>query len=197
MLNKRRGPAVWGPRAQIDRQLYKKAIQSELRSIPNLEICCSSVEDLIIDEATAAESKLGTLKSCQGVILPDGKKIFSKTVIITTGTFLRGQINIGTTVRPAGRIGDEPAIGLAKTLESLQFRLSRLKTGTPPRIKASSIDYSQLEAHPGDNPPVPFSFMNDRVWLKNEEQVSGFGWPELFFVLLRRSSFTSTSSFVI
>ncbi len=172
MLNKRRGPAVWGPRAQIDRQLYKKAVQNELTSMANLEICCSSVEDLIIGEATAAESTSGTIKSCQGVILPDGKKIFSKTVIITTGTFLRGQINIGDTVRPAGRIGDAPAIGLAQTLESLKFRLSRLKTGTPPRIRASSIDYSQLEAHLGDNPPVPFSFMNEKVWLNYEDQVS-------------------------
>lgn len=171
MLNKKRGPAVWGPRAQIDRQLYKNAIQNELISMPNLEICCSSVEDLIVNEATAAESNQGTIKSCQGVILPDGRKIFSKTVVITTGTFLRGQINIGATVRPAGRIGDAPAIGLAKTLESLKFRLGRLKTGTPPRIRASSINYSQLEAQPGDNPPVPFSFMNDRVWLDNKDQV--------------------------
>lgn len=172
MLNKRRGPAVWGPRAQIDRQLYKKAIQNELISMDNLEIYCSSVEDLITCEATVSESNSNAIKSCHGVILPDGKKIFSKTVVITTGTFLRGQINIGATVRPAGRIGDAPAIGLAKTLESLKFRLSRLKTGTPPRIRASSINYSQLEAQPGDNPPVPFSFMNDRVWLNNEDQVS-------------------------
>lgn len=172
MLNKRRGPAVWGPRAQIDRKLYKKAVQKELISMPNLEICCSSVEDLITADATAAESNANTLKSCHGVVLTDGKELFSKTVVITTGTFLRGQINIGATVRPAGRIGDEPAIGLAKTLESLKFRLSRLKTGTPPRIKASSINYSQLEEFPGDNPPVPFSFMNDRVWLNNEDQVS-------------------------
>lgn len=172
MLNKRRGPAVWGPRAQIDRQLYKKAIQKELVSMDNLEILCSSVEDLITCDATADECKSNTIKSCHGVILPDGKKIFSKTVVITTGTFLRGQINIGNTIRPAGRIGDAPAIGLANTLESLKFRLSRLKTGTPPRIKASSINYSQLEPHVGDNPPVPFSFMNDKVWLKNEDQVS-------------------------
>lgn len=194
MLNKRRGPAVWGPRAQIDRQLYKKAIQRELISMANLEIYCSSVEDLIISDPTAAESKLGTIKSCQGVILPDGKKIFSKTVVITTGTFLRGQINIGATVRPAGRIGDAPAIGLANTLESLKFRLSRLKTGTPPRIRASSINYTQLETHLGDNPPVPFSFMNDRVWLKNEEQVSCLVALSDFLPLIVQSS---NSSFVI
>jgi tRNA uridine 5-carboxymethylaminomethyl modification enzyme len=84
---------------------------------------------------------------------------------------LRGQINIGVDVRPAGRLGDEPAIGLAKTLETLEFKLARLKTGTPPRIKKSSIDFSNLESHYGDNPPIPFSFMNDKVWLQNEDQV--------------------------
>lgn len=115
-----------------------------------------------------------TLRVCKGVVLPDGTRILSSTVVITTGTFLRGQINIGNTVRPAGRIGDEPAIGLALSLESLDFRLSRLKTGTPPRLRASSINYSQLEVHQGDSPPVPFSFMNDEVWLKAEDQVCIF-----------------------
>lgn len=122
-------------------------------------------------EPKSSESGSCTLKTCQGVVLPDGTKIWSKTVIITTGTFLRGQINIGDTVRPAGRIGDEPAIGLANSLEALEFRLSRLKTGTPPRLRASSIDFTQLEPQLGDDPPVPFSFMNSNVWLKNENQV--------------------------
>lgn len=115
-----------------------------------------------------------TLRTCKGVVLPDGTHILSDAVVITTGTFLRGQINIGNTVRPAGRIGDEPAIGLAQSLESLEFRLSRLKTGTPPRLRASSIDYSHLEVQQGDDPPVPFSFMNDQVWLKAKDQVSSF-----------------------
>lgn len=172
VLNKSRGPAVWGPRAQIDRQLYKKAVQKDLMATENLEFCYSSVEDLIVSEPTAAESKLGTIKSCRGVILPDGKRIYAKAVVITTGTFLRGQINIGATVRPAGRIGDAPAIGLAQTLDSLQFRLARLKTGTPPRIRAASIDYSQMIVQRGDDPPVPFSFMNDKVWLDTKDQVS-------------------------
>lgn len=137
----------------------------------NLDICCSSVEDLIMADPTAEKSDQRTLKICQGVVLPDGTKIRSKTVVITTGTFLRGQINIGTVVKPAGRIDDEPAIGLATSLETLEFRLSRLKTGTPPRLKASTIDFSNLESQLGDNPPVPFSFMNTSVWLKNEDQV--------------------------
>lgn len=167
---------MWGPRAQIDRVLYKKAVQNELFNQANLEICASSVEDLIMAEPSSddAQRPSKTLRTCKGVVLPDGTRIYSKTVVITTGTFLRGQINIGSTVRPAGRIGDEPAIGLALSLESLEFRLSRLKTGTPPRLRASSIDYKRLEVHHGDSPPVPFSFMNDQVWLKAEDQVRYF-----------------------
>lgn len=123
--------------------------------------------------STAADEQTGSaLRRCGGVILPDGTRIHSSAVVITTGTFLRGQINIGNTVRPAGRIGDEPAIGLAQTLDSLEFRLARLKTGTPPRLRASSIDYSRLDVMPGDDPPVPFSFMNDSVWLPAERQMN-------------------------
>lgn len=163
MLNKRRGPAVWGPRAQIDRTLYKTAVQDDLFKTNNLSIQCASVEDLILDDGI-----------CKGVILKDGSRVESKAVVITTGTFLRGQINIGLEVRPAGRIGDEPAIGLAKTLEYLGFKLARLKTGTPPRIKKSSIDFSNLASNQGDNPPMPFSFINKSVWLKHDDQVIQF-----------------------
>lgn len=177
-MNSRKGPAVWGPRAQIDRQLYKRAIQEELLSTPNLQIHASSVEDLIWDEVEANivtqhehRSESSPLRQCKGVVLKDGTMVKSKTVVITTGTFLRAQINIGLDVRPAGRIGDEPAIGLAVGLETLGFSMSRLKTGTPPRIVKSSIDFSSLEQQPGDNPPTPFSFMNDRVWIKPEDQV--------------------------
>ena len=99
-------------------------------------------------------------------ILADGRKISSQSVVITTGTFLRGQINIGLEKIPAGRVGDEPAIGLAQTLERLQFQLGRLKTGTPPRLAGKTIDYSVCSSQKGDNPPVPFSFMNDRVWIE-------------------------------
>lgn len=87
-------------------------------------------------------------------------------MVITTGTFLRGQINIGLETYPAGRIGDKPAIGLAQTLERLQFKLGRLKTGTPPRINGDTIDYSVCSIQEGDDPPMPFSFMNDRVWIE-------------------------------
>lgn len=124
-----------------------------------------------MSEPIAESSNAHTLKTCEGIVLQDGTKLFSKTVIITTGTFLSGQINIGATIIPAGRIGDAPAIGLANSLKSLEFRLSRLKTGTPPRLRASSIDFSNLECHLGDSPPIPFSFMNSDVWLKSEDQV--------------------------
>ncbi|EDS35773.1 tRNA uridine 5-carboxymethylaminomethyl modification enzyme gidA [Culex quinquefasciatus] len=163
VLNKRRGPAVWGPRAQIDRGLYRAVIQRELGETEGLDIVEASVEDIVLEGGRI-----------EGISLKNGDVIRTKSLVITTGTFLRGQINIGLETRPAGRIGDEPAIGLATSLEQLGFKLARLKTGTPPRIKASSIDFSTLERHPGDNPPVPFSFMNDRVWLHAEDQLDCF-----------------------
>lgn len=115
-----------------------------------------------------------TPKQCTGVLLKDGTQIKSQTVVITTGTFLRGQINIGLDIRPAGRIGDEPAIGLAKSLEALEFKMGRLRTGTPPRIHRDSINFSNLIVQNGDSPPMPFSFMNDRVWLDAKDQVKSF-----------------------
>lgn len=172
VLNRRKGPAVFGLRAQIDRKLYKKAIQEELSNTKNLEIIEGSVEDIIYeDNPNDLERKI-----VRGVIFKtkEGQEtsINCKSVIITTGTFLRGKINIGLEKRDAGRIGDEPSIGLAKSLETLGFKLSRLKTGTPPRILASSINYKILEKHYGDNPPVPFSFLNSKVWLKPEDQLA-------------------------
>ncbi|XP_055627903.1 protein MTO1 homolog, mitochondrial [Toxorhynchites rutilus septentrionalis] len=170
VLNKRKGPAVWGPRAQIDRTLYRAEVQRELAGIPNLKIVEASVEDIILG---GDENRFGA-RRINGVRLKNDSMINCKALVITTGTFLRGQINIGDKTSPAGRIGDEPAIGLAKSLEDLNFRLSRLKTGTPPRIKASTIDFSTLERHPGDSPPVPFSFMNERVWLDGQQQLDCF-----------------------
>jgi tRNA uridine 5-carboxymethylaminomethyl modification enzyme len=132
ILNRRKGPAVFGLRAQIDRDLYRKAVQDELNATPNLQILEDSVEDIIYED-----NKILGIATKQ-------REIQCKTVVITTGTFLRGQINIGLEVRPAGRIGDAPSIGLAKSLETLGFNLQRLKTGTPPRIKTSSIDFKKL-----------------------------------------------------
>lgn len=171
VLNKRKGPAVWGYRAQIDRNLYKKHIQRELfENTPNLEVLVGSVEDLLLQN-TKTNANNQTEVDCCGVILKDGTKIHSKSVVITTGTFLNGQINIGLTVYPAGRIGDEPAVGLAKTLQSLNLKMGRLKTGTPPRLDGNTINYSVCDIQKGDNPPLPFSFMDDRVWLEPEDQV--------------------------
>jgi len=166
VLNKSKGQAVQGPRAQIDRNLYKKAIQDELtHKTPNLILQEGSVEDLIVSEPE------NNVCVCEGVVTSEGKKIHAKSVIITTGTFLRGQINFGLETFPAGRMGDAPAVGLAATLEKLQFRLNRLKTGTPPRLAKDTIDVSVMKVQPGDDPPVPFSFMNNRVWLKSEDQM--------------------------
>ncbi|XP_029675327.1 protein MTO1 homolog, mitochondrial [Formica exsecta] len=162
VLNKRKGPAVWGLRAQIDRILYKKHLQAELFNMPGLDIYESSVEDLIL-----ANNPL----SCCGVILKDGTKIFGDAVVITTGTFLKGQINIGLEKRPAGRLNDEPSIGLANTLDRLGFQIGRLKTGTPPRLEKDSIDFNKCTKFLPDDFPIPFSFMKDNVWLPSEEQV--------------------------
>lgn len=171
MLNKSKGPAVWGPRAQIDRKLYKNAVQNELTNTPNLDILCAPVDDLLLSEVETAECSIST-KRCDGVLLTDGTKVKSRTVIITTGTFLRGQINIGSDIRPAGRIGDAPAIALGTSLERIGFRMGRMKTGTPPRISKDSINYTNLDYQTGDSPPKPFSFMNDRVWIDADKQVS-------------------------
>lgn len=195
-MNKSKGPAVWGPRAQIDRKLYKKAVQKELLNTPNLEIFCSAVEDLLWADSTAQNtSTTNTTKNCQGVLLKDGTQVKSKTVIITTGTFLRGQINIGVDIRPAGRFGDEPAIGLALSLESLEFQMGRLKTGTPPRIHKDTIDYSNLVVQKGDSPPVPFSFMNDRVWINYEDQVGLFPNFEILHNSLKKCKYRLTRFF--
>ncbi|KAM7345150.1 protein MTO1 homolog, mitochondrial [Cochliomyia hominivorax] len=165
VLNKRRGPAVWGPRAQIDRKLYKEAIQNEIFHMENLEIICASVDDLFI------EGEYDNKIKCKGVILESGQIIKSSTVILSTGTFLRANINIGLEVKPAGRMGDAPAVALAKSLQNIGFRIGRLKTGTPPRILKDTIDYNRLTAHFGDNPPMPFSFMNEKVWINTDDQL--------------------------
>uniref|UniRef100_A0A1B6C6U7 MnmG N-terminal domain-containing protein n=1 Tax=Clastoptera arizonana TaxID=38151 RepID=A0A1B6C6U7_9HEMI len=171
VLNKQKGPAVWGPRAQIDRKLYKKHVQDELfHNTPNLHILETSVEDLFLEEPTSVNSD-STIKQCAGVVLKDGTILKSSCVIITTGTFLNGQINIGLVIKPAGRIGCEPSIGLAETLKRLNFRMNRLKTGTPPRLDGRTIDYNVCRRQYGDDPPMPFSFMNDKVWIKPEDQL--------------------------
>lgn len=169
MLNRSKGRAVRGPRAQIDRKLYKKAIQEELFSrTPNLTIQSGSVDDLVMIKDEADGTGGG---HCQGILLSNGETVSADAVVLTTGTFLRGQINFGTEAYPAGRMGDDSAIALAQTLERLKFRLGRMKTGTPPRIARDSIGLERMEKHYGDEEPIPFSFMNDRVWLDPAQQL--------------------------
>ncbi|HTT84435.1 MAG TPA: tRNA uridine-5-carboxymethylaminomethyl(34) synthesis enzyme MnmG [Rhizomicrobium sp.] len=152
LLNRRKGPAVRGPRAQADRKLYRRAMQETLAALPNLEILESAVEDLVIRNSRAC-----------GVVTADGRKFASGAVVLTTGTFLRGLIHIGERKIAAGRVGEAPAIGLAQTLYGLGFRMGRLKTGTPPRLDGRSIDWGRLPAQPGDEPPVPFSYLTNRI----------------------------------
>jgi tRNA uridine 5-carboxymethylaminomethyl modification enzyme len=152
LLNRRKGPAVRGPRAQADRKLYKRAMQAALAAQPNLEILEAAAEDLVLEDGRVA-----------GVIVENGQTIICRAVVLTTGTFLRGLIHIGERKIPAGRIGDEPSIGLSKTLYGLGLSMGRLKTGTPPRLDGKTIDWAALEAQPGDDPPVPFSFLTTAI----------------------------------
>ena len=151
VLNKRKGPAVRGPRAQADRKLYAAAMQQAIRETANLTIIEAEVDDLLIDGRIT------------GVRLADDQVIGCGAVVLTTGTFLRGLIHMGEQQIPAGRVGEAPAVGLSQTLERAGFALGRLKTGTPPRLDGTTIDWSAVEMQPGDDPPQPFSVLTDRI----------------------------------
>ena len=153
MLNLSKGPAVRGPRAQADRRLYREAVQALLRAQPNLTIMAGGAEGLELDRAGALAA----------IITADGQRIRCGAAIITTGTFLRGEIHIGEKRFPAGRVGDAPALGLALAFERMGLPLARLKTGTPPRLDGRTIDWAALEAQPGDDPPEPLSWMTERI----------------------------------
>ena len=153
LLNRRKGPAVRGPRAQADRKLYRQAIQTLLAEQSNLEICEAEVADLRLDSAG----------HCTGVVAADGQEIAAAAVVLTTGTFLRGLIHRGDMRTPAGRVGEAPSIGLARTLERFGFALGRLKTGTPPRLDGRTIDWQSLTPQPGDDPPQPFSTLTKAI----------------------------------
>ena len=155
MLNMSRGPAVRGPRAQADRDLYKNSIQKIIKNQKNLTIIEDSVEDLLIRD-----------NRVYGVLTENTGEIFSESMVLTTGTFLRGLIRIGTKNYPAGRSGDKPSVNLAKTIESLGFSIGRLKTGTPPRILKKSINFNELQKQLGDKIPKPFSFINKNIHIK-------------------------------
>src|SRR5438876_3635216 len=152
VLNRRKGPAVRGPRAQADRRLYAAAMQDAIRGTPNLTVIEAEAEDILIAGGSAC-----------GLELADGRKIAAAAVVLTTGTFLRGLIHIGEQQTPAGRVGEAPSISLSLTLQRLGFSLGRLKTGTPPRLDGRTIDWAALEMQPGDQPPEPFSTLTKRI----------------------------------
>lgn len=152
ILNRSKGPAVQGPRAQADRKLYREAMQSAIGQVAGLTVIEAGVEDLIVDDGAVA-----------GVITDTGEEIHCRAVVLTTGTFLRGLIHIGEKTIPAGRMGEKPAIGLSDRLYALGLQMGRLKTGTPPRLDGTTIDWSGLAVQHADSPPVPFSFLTEAI----------------------------------
>ena len=170
VLNRRKGPAVWGPRAQIDRALYQKHMREELTSYPNLSIITGSVSDIVLGEAEEATTTgtTGAKGKITGVRLESGEVLPTSQIIITTGTFLGGEIHIGLETFPAGRMGEKATFGLSKSLKDAGFQLGRLKTGTPPRIAKGSINFKILEEQRGDDPAHPFSYLNDKVSVEDQ-----------------------------
>jgi tRNA uridine 5-carboxymethylaminomethyl modification enzyme len=152
MLNRRKGPAVRGPRAQADRKLYAAAMQTAIRGTANLSVIEGEADQLIVSDGRVI-----------GIRLSDGRNMRAGAVVITTGTFLRGLIHLGEKNWPAGRVGEAPAMGLSNSFERAGFTLGRLKTGTPPRLDGTTIDWAAVEMQPGDDPPEPFSVLTDRI----------------------------------
>jgi tRNA uridine 5-carboxymethylaminomethyl modification enzyme len=153
MLNRSKGPAVRGPRAQADRALYRAAVQHLLAAQDGLTILAGTAEDI----------EIGPQGGVRAVVTGDGRRIACGALVVTTGTFLRGEIHVGETRIPAGRVGDAPAIGMALAFDRLGLRLARLKTGTPPRLDGRTIDWAAIEAQPGDDDPEPLSWMTGRI----------------------------------
>ena len=152
MLNRRKGPAVRGPRAQADRKLYAAAMQAAIRETTNLEVIEGEADELVIANGRVA-----------GIRMADGRELSAGAVVVTTGTFLRGLIHLGEKSWPAGRVDEAPALGLSTSFERIGFTLGRLKTGTPPRLDGTTIDWAAVEMQPGDDPPEPFSVMTERI----------------------------------
>ncbi|MEZ2145671.1 tRNA uridine-5-carboxymethylaminomethyl(34) synthesis enzyme MnmG [Bradyrhizobium sp. DN5] len=152
VLNRRKGPAVRGPRAQADRKLYAAAMQAAIRETEGLSVIEGEADELIVVEGRVT-----------GLRLADGRQLRAGAIVVTTGTFLRGLIHLGEKNWPAGRVGEAPAMGLSSSFERAGFTLGRLKTGTPPRLDGTTIDWSAVEMQPGDEPPEPFSVMTERI----------------------------------
>ncbi|KAF2004402.1 glucose-inhibited division protein A subfamily [Amniculicola lignicola CBS 123094] len=168
VLNKKKGPAVWGPRAQIDRALYKRHMKEEIEGYANLAVVEGSVADIIVDRTDVGEEGRGRYGRITGVRLESGEVVRTGNVVITTGTFLGGEIHIGLDAYPSGRMGEAATFGLSKSLREAGFTLGRLKTGTPPRLDAKSINFKVLQAQEGDDPPIPFSCLNERVQVEHQ-----------------------------
>ncbi|KIC27976.1 tRNA uridine-5-carboxymethylaminomethyl(34) synthesis enzyme MnmG [Leisingera sp. ANG-M6] len=158
LLNRRKGPAVQGPRAQSDRAIYRREMLRLTETQQNLDIVEGEVTDFLMSGETVA-----------GVVLADGSEIPAKSVVLTSGTFLRGVIHIGDVSKPGGRMGDKPSVKLAERLDSFELPIGRLKTGTPPRLDGRTINWESLDAQPGDDDPVFFSFLSKTL---NAQQVS-------------------------
>jgi tRNA uridine 5-carboxymethylaminomethyl modification enzyme len=152
VLNRRKGPAVQGPRAQIDRKLYRQAMQAQIQRTPGL-----TVVEAEANRFFAPDGRISSLE------LADGRVLNCRALVITTGTFLRGVIHLGDQRTPAGRVGDAPSVNLALCMDQAGFSLGRLKTGTPPRLDGTSIDWAALEVQPGDDPPEPFSALTEKI----------------------------------
>jgi tRNA uridine 5-carboxymethylaminomethyl modification enzyme len=152
VLNRSKGPAVQGPRAQADRKLYRQAMQAAIGATPGLEVIEAAVEDLSVDQGRVT-----------GIVTADGRRISAGAIVLTTGTFLHGLIHIGERKVPAGRIGEAPALGLSTRLYGLGLRMGRLKTGTPPRLDGKTIRWDGLQVQHGDDPPRPFSFLTEEI----------------------------------
>ncbi|KAL4872047.1 hypothetical protein BDV12DRAFT_162924 [Aspergillus spectabilis] len=172
VLNRSKGPAVWGPRAQIDRDLYKNYMREELLATENLKIVEGKVADIVILKEDVGTGPAAPAGKIVGVRLETGEVIPTSRVVITTGTFLGGEIHIGLKVFPSGRIGEAATFGLSKSLREAGFQLGRLKTGTPPRLDKKTIDFAALEVQKGDSPPMPFSYLDDRVQVDDEAQLT-------------------------
>lgn len=172
ILNMKKGPAVWGPRAQIDRDLYKRYMREEILSTPGLSVLEGKVADIVVSKEERDGIDKISKGKISGIRLESGETIPASQVVITTGTFLGGEIHIGLEAYSSGRMGEAATFGLSKSLRSAGFTLGRLKTGTPPRLDRDSIDFSVLERQPGDSPPQPFSYLNDTVEIGDEGQLS-------------------------
>lgn len=165
MLNRSKGPAVYGPRAQMDRQLYKQSVQNQLQQLPQLQIKEGTVTDLLLEPLNSSHHQTKVI----GLKLDTGEILRCQSLVIATGTFLGGEIHIGMETSSFGRLGESSSTSLSNSLKQAGFKLDRLKTGTPPRILKKTIDFSNLFIQNGDQPPSPFSFMNKTVKHSNQQ----------------------------